>query len=117
MTRYCTCATIASLASGISCLHVAGLETVPIPPELSKLNALSSQLIQCAKCYQTVIRLGTYTAEVPVYSSLKACKGTMFFLPSPLSKTLETLDQVERCSNGAFSLPDPELYVIVMENQ
>ena len=56
------------------------LETVPMPPELAKLDALSSQLIQCAKCYQTVVRLGTYTAQVPVYSSLKACKGTMFFL-------------------------------------
>ena len=90
-----------------------GLETVPIPPELSKLDALSSQLIQHAKCYQTVIRLGTYTAEVLVYNSLKACKGTMFFLPLPLNKTLETLDQVESHSNGASSLPDPELYIIV----
>ena len=64
------------------------LETVPIPPELAKLDALSSQLIQRAKCYQTVGRLGTYTAKVPVYNSLKACKGTMFFLPLPLNKTL-----------------------------
>ena len=90
-----------------------GLETVPIPPELSKLDALSSQLIQRAKCYQTVIRLGTYTAKVPVHNSLKACKGTMFFLPLPLNKTLETLDQVESRSNGASSLPDPELYIIM----
>ena len=29
------------------------------------------------------------------YNSLKACKATMFFLPLPLNKTLETLDQVE----------------------
>ena len=28
-----------------------GLETVPIPSELAKLDALSSQLVQCAKCY------------------------------------------------------------------
>ena len=37
----------------------------------------------------------------------------MFFLPLPLNKTLETLDQVESNSNGASSLPDPELYIIV----
>ena len=57
-----------------------GLETVPIPPELAKLDALSSQLIQRTKYYQTVVRLGMYTAKVPVYNSLKACKGIMFFL-------------------------------------
>ena len=89
------------------------LQMVPIPLELSKLDALSSQLIQRAKCYQAVVRLGTYTAKVPVYNSLKACKGTMFFLPLPLKKTLETLDQAKKTSNGEESLPDPELYIIV----
>ena len=61
--------------------------------------------------YQTVVRLGTYTAKVPIYNSLKACKGTMFFLPLPLNKTLDTLDQIEHSSNAASSksaLPDPE---------
>ena len=38
-----------------------GLQPVPIPAELAKLDALSAQLIQLAKCYQTVVRLGTYT--------------------------------------------------------
>ena len=37
----------------------------------------------------------------------------MFFLPLPLNKTLETLDQVESHSNEASSLPEPELYIIV----
>ena len=90
-----------------------GLQTVPIPPELGKLDALSSQLIQRAKCYQTIVRLGTYTAKVPTYNSLKACKGTMFFLPLPLDKTLDTLDQVKHSSSGETTLPDPELYIIV----
>ena len=90
-----------------------GLETVPMPPELAKLDALSSQLIQRAKCYQTVVRLGTYTAKVPVYNSLKACKGTMFFLPLPLNKTLETLDQVVHPGDGGTILPHPDLYIIV----
>ena len=90
-----------------------GLETVPMPPELAKLDALSSQLIQRAKRYQTVVRLGTYTAKVPVYNSLKACKGTMFFLPLPLNHTLETLGQVKHPGDGGTILPDPELYIIV----
>ena len=68
------------------------------------------EVIQRAKCYKTIVRLGTYTGKVPSYNSQKACKGTMFFLPLPLNKTLETLDQVG-CSSGV--LPDPELYIIV----
>ena len=89
-----------------------GLTVVPVPPELSKLDVLSMQLIQRAKCYQTVVRLGTYTGKVPTYNSLKACKGTMFFLPLPLNKTLDTLEEVKH-SDTANDLPDPELYVIV----
>ena len=87
-----------------------GLQTVPVPPELNKLDALSAQLIQRAKCYQTVVRLGTYTGKVPTYNSLKTCKGTMFFLPLPMKRTLETLDQVEF---SKATLPDPELYIII----
>ena len=84
-----------------------GLQTSPIPRELSVLDELSKQLIQRAKAFQTIVRLGTYTNKVPSYNSLKACKGNMFFLPLPLDKTLETLDGVEG------SLANPELYIIV----
>ena len=66
-----------------------------------------------AKCYQTVVRQGTYTGKVPVYNSLKVCKGTMFSLPLPLNKTLETLDQVQPTSNVKTALPNPELFIIV----
>ena len=72
------------------------------------LDQLSRQL---AKCYQTIVRLGTYTGKVPVYNSLKACKGTMFFLPLPLNKTLETIQETSESQNTA--LPNPELYIIV----
>ena len=59
-----------------------GLEVIPIPEELKKLDDLSKQLIQRAKAFQTVVRLGTYAnKKVPSYNSLKACKGNMFFLP------------------------------------
>ena len=89
------------------------LEAVPIPVELAKLDALCGQLIQLAKCYQTVVRLGTYTGRVPIYNSLKACHGTMFFLPLPLKKTLDTLHQANLSGKRETALPDPELYIIV----
>ena len=60
-----------------------GLNNEPVPLELQGLDALSMQLIQLAKCFQTVVRLGTYTCKVPTYNSLTACKGTVF-LPLPL---------------------------------
>ena len=85
-----------------------GLESPPLPVELKNLDPFSTQLIQLAKAFQTVIRLSTYTNKVPSYNSLKACKGNyMFVLPLPLTKTIETLTE------GASELPKPELYVIV----
>ena len=45
-----------------------------------------------------------------MYNSLKACNGTMFFLPLPFNKTVATLEQVEHLSSA---LPEPELYIIV----
>ena len=74
------------------------------------------QIIQRAKCYKTVVRLVTYTAKVPIYNLLEACKGTMFFLPLPMNKTFETLDQ-EKDTNTSVArkcwLPNPELFIIV----
>ena len=90
-----------------------GLQTVPIPMELAVLDPLSRQLIQRSKCYQTIVRLGTYTGNVPTYNSLKACKGTMFFLPLPLNKTMETLNDVKHSTHAQIALPNPELYIIV----
>ena len=86
-----------------------GLQVVEIPAELSRLDCLSKQFIQRAKAYQTVVQLGTYTAKVPMYNSLKACKGVMFFLPLPLEKTLDTFDEVDNNVSPA----SPELYIIV----
>ena len=72
-----------------------GFKVVEVPNELAKLDCLSRHFIQQAKAYQTVVRLGTYTNKVPVYNSLKACKGNMFFLPLPMHKTMETLGDVK----------------------
>ena len=94
-----------------------GLYTEPVPEELSNLNMLESQFIQRAKCFQTIVRLGTYTGKVPVYNSLKAIKGNIFFLPLPLQNTLDQLDEVgfgsDRLHEITTTLPDPELYIIV----
>ena len=95
------------------CCFLNGLETTPIPPELASLDALSVQLIRRAKAFQTVIRLGTYTNKVPVYNSLQACKGTMFFLPLPVNKTTESIAKISDDSADVNTLADPELYFIL----
>ena len=51
--------------------------------------------------------------KVSVYNTGKACKGTMFFLPLPLNKTLETLVQVQPTSNVKTALPNPDLFTTV----
>ena len=96
-----------------------GLYNELVPEELSSLNNLETQFIQRAKCFQTAVRLGTYTGKVPLYNCLKAVKGTIFFLPLPLQNTLERLDEAgfkAEYSSSEHSLSfllDPELYIIV----
>ena len=58
-----------------------GLQTSPIPRELSVLDELSKQLIQRAKAFQTVVRLGTYTNKV-----LKPVRVTCSFYPYPWTR-------------------------------
>ena len=87
-----------------------GLKVVEVPNELAKLDCLSRQFIQRAKAYKNVVRLGTYTNKVPMYNTLKACKGNMFFLLFPMHKTMETLGDVEETE---VALSNPELYIIV----
>ena len=42
--------------------------------------------------------------KVPSYNSLKACKGTMFFLPLPHNKTIETLNDVTEALPSRFAI-------------
>ena len=72
-----------------------GLMVEPVPPELESLDPLGKQIIQWAKAFQAVYMLGTYTGKVPSHTSVKACKGTMFFLPLPLDKTMDMLEEIE----------------------
>ena len=64
-------------------------------------------LLRCSLSNKEFQHLLLANKKVPAYNSLKACKGNMFFLPLPFSKTLETLENVEGV------LADPELYIIV----
>lgn len=88
-----------------------GLETVPVLSELAKLDTLGRQFVQLAKCFQTVVRLGTYMDKVLAHNSLQACKRTMFFLPLPHNKMTETLDNLDK--QLPETSPSPELYIIV----
>ena len=96
--------------NAIPCCVLNGLDLVPMPTELTKLDCLSRHFIQHAQAYQTVVRLRSTQKKVPTYNSLKACKGTMFFLPLPLNKTLQTLDEV---GEPNVHLGNPEVHIIV----
>ena len=90
-----------------------GLYSEEIPKELSQLNALGRQLVQRAKPFQTIIRLGTYTGKVPIYNATEGLKRTIFFLPLPLQNTIEVFDDLGMPNNLMSEdlqiLPDPEL--------
>ena len=58
-----------------------GLYTEPVPEELANLTPLETQFIQRAKCFQTVVRLGTYAGKVPIYNRMKAVKGFTIATP------------------------------------
>ena len=64
--------------------------------------------------FQAVFRLGTYMGKVPSHNSIKTCKGTMFFLPLPLEKIVQTLEEVEnKVDRVSVALLNPELFIIV----
>ena len=80
------------------------LETMPLSDALKGLDPFSLQLVQLAKAFQTVVRLKNYSNKVPSWNSLQACRGNMFVLPLPLSKTVGV---------AKSGLPKPELYVMM----
>ena len=94
-----------------------GLLTVPIPNYVSKLNILERQLIQKTKAFPTIIRPGTYTSKVPIYSATNTIKGTSFFLPMPFDKTQALLDSInmpqDLASEVYIILPDPHVFILL----
>ena len=88
-----------------------GLVTEAVPGELARLDALSKQLIQRAKAFQTVVKLGSITAKVPIYNSLQDCKRQCSFFPylsrGHLSKCLSM------ASLHHMQLPESQIYPIL----
>uniref|UniRef100_A0A1X7VRZ3 Uncharacterized protein n=1 Tax=Amphimedon queenslandica TaxID=400682 RepID=A0A1X7VRZ3_AMPQE len=90
--------------------HIVCLQCEPLPKELENLDPLRCQSLQRAKCFQTIVRLGTRTLKVPTYNSLKALKGTKLYLTQPLEKTVEFLNEV---GIDTIHLRNPEFYKII----
>jgi hypothetical protein len=82
-----------------------GLETDPLPDELRDLNLFESIIIQKAKCFQTVLRLGTLSSKKSPSSELvKAVKGRVVYLPIPLQNN---------CNIIPKKLPEHDLSILV----
>ena len=86
-----------------------GLDFGVVPKEIQSLNTYERILIQRAKCFQTVTRMGT-VAKKHLPSSYKVQKvhGTTFHLPLPLQETLKRLPEPQQ------PLPDAgQLYILL----
>ena len=71
-----------------------GLDFGTIPEELKILNPYERILIQRAKCFQTVTRMGTVGKKhLPSSHKIQKVKGTTFHLPLPLEETLKGLPE------------------------
>ena len=62
---------------------INGLITEPLPPEIECLNMYERFLIQKAKAFQMIVRLGTMSGNIPKSALVKAVKGRIIYLPLP----------------------------------
>ena len=95
-----------------------GLITEHVPKELQILHPLSKQTAHTVwKSLSGYIPTGHLPkqAKFPITMPSRAYKATIFFLPLPLEKTLQTIDEVQsnKSGEGLAGLPNPELYIIV----
>ena len=81
-----------------------GLEVDDIPKELRSLNIFEQILIQKAKAFQTVIRLGPVKNKLPYSEKLKGIKGRVIYLPVPLQNNINVLPSC---------LPNHELHILM----
>ena len=86
-----------------------GLQFGNIPQEISNLNAFEKILIQRAKCFQTVNRMGTVAKrQMPASHKIQKVSGTTFHLPLPMEETLKRLPDPQQ------ALPDHgELFILI----
>lgn len=96
-----------SLDSGkipIRCV-LNGLEVDPLPHVMKSMNVFESILIQKAKCFQTVVRLGSVRHRLPPSAMLKGVKGRVVYLPLPLQPNSDMIP--------TGLAPNHELHVLV----
>ena len=67
------------------------LFTDPVPDILSDLNIYEWFLLQRAKAFQMVVRLGTKSGNIPKSALVKAIKGRIVYLPLPVKHNIDML--------------------------
>ncbi|KAJ8685608.1 hypothetical protein QAD02_021401 [Eretmocerus hayati] len=94
-----------------SCI-LNNLFTDEIPLEIQTLNMFEKMLVQRAKAFQVVVKLGTVQNKIiPHYMKLDQAKGRTFHLPLPFEATLEKL-----CKETDPIDLNHGLYVLVRSN-
>jgi len=85
------------------------LFTQDVPEAISSLNTFEKILIQRAKAFQTVVKMGTViNKKLPQRQMVQKVKGRTFHLPLPLQETLKKL-----CLDTDPINVNNELYILV----
>ena len=81
-----------------------------VPEVISSLNSFEKMLIQRAKAFQTVVKMGTVmNKRLPHRQMVQKVKGRTFHLPLPLEQTMNKI-----CSKtDAINKNNMELYILV----
>jgi hypothetical protein len=88
---------------------ILNLFTNNVPEEVSILNTFEKILIQRAKAFQTVIKMGSVmNKKLPERQMIQKVKGRTFHLPLPIQETLNKL-----CSNTDAINVNHELFILV----
>ena len=69
------------------------MDTGEVPDIIKACNPFELNLLRRAKAYATIFKLGTSGGHLPYKYRANAMKGSVFYLPVPLEKTLETLKE------------------------
>lgn len=80
-----------------------------VPKVISSLNTFEKILIQRAKAFQTVVKMGTViNRKLPHRQMVQKVKGRTFHLPLPLQETLNKF-----CFNTDAINVNHELYILI----
>lgn len=80
-----------------------------VPEVISFLNSFEKILIQRAKAFQTVVKMGTVmNKKLPQRQIVQRVKGRTFYLPLPLQKTMNKI-----CSNTNPMRRNSEIHIVV----